>query len=86
MRSGSGYSAEPSIAQAGAGLRGDGASGWPSLHIMRYVAATEWVLHIADVKELSAKRLARLNGLKQPPRLGPCDLCQEESTSGWNWV
>lgn len=61
MRSGSGYSAEPRIAQAGASLRGDGCSGSPSLHIMRYVAATEWVLHIAGVKMLSVKRLTRLN-------------------------
>lgn len=61
MRSGSGYSAEPRIAQAGAGLHRDGASGWPSLHIMRCVAATKWVLHIAGIKVLFAKRLTRLN-------------------------
>lgn len=61
MRSGSGYSAGPRIAEAGAGLRRVGASGWLSLHIMRYVAATEWVLHIADVKMPSEERLTRLN-------------------------
>lgn len=27
---------------------------------MRYVAATEWILHITDVKVLFAKRLTRL--------------------------
>ena len=36
-------------------------SGWSSLHIVRYIAATEWVLHTADVKLLFTKRFTRLN-------------------------
>lgn len=60
MRSGFGHSAQPSMNEAGKGLRGDLSQWLASLHIVRYVAATEWVMHIADVKTPSARRLTRL--------------------------
>lgn len=72
MRSGSGYSVEPRLSEAGASLRQDGAVAGCLSTSSRYVAAPEWVLHIAGVKTLSVKRLTRLNWkVRQSPRLGP---------------
>lgn len=86
MRSGSGYFAGPSISRTGAGLRGDRAVAGGLSTSWRYVAATEWVLHITGVKTLPAKRLTRLNwNVRQAPRLGPRDYVKvkRESTPGF---